>query len=224
MSKASDTRSRKTWRGVGYVFQAIGFILGIYGLVLWFSLFDNLRYTTLKLCNASDFGLAGTASGSFADVSIFLRFIFFIVAVGLFAFILAAMVREIRRLQRTVSAIVSAASMYVFAGVVFLAALVFNVQWMVEVHLVGRIMISVAMMVALYLIVVAGVKTERSRFILALLFAVIAVPAQFILLLPVFQFVPTTWWVILIALVAALGVNLLIFTASMKRKKTQSAG
>ncbi|MBN2379012.1 hypothetical protein JXM67_04340 [candidate division WOR-3 bacterium] len=219
MSKAEDTRSRRAWRGVGYVFQGIGFVLGAYGLVLWFSLYDELRFNKLKLCSPSDLGLAGTVSVPFAGISIFLRFIFFIVAVGLFAFILAAMAREIRRLQRTVSAIISALSIYVFAGICFLAALVFNVQWMVEVHLVGRIMISLAMMVALYLIVVAGVKTERSRFLLALLFAIVAIPAQFILLLPAYQFVPVTWWVIVIGLVVALGINLLIFTASMRERK-----
>jgi len=219
MAKASDTRSRRVWRCVGYEFQAIAFIIGTYGLVLWFTLYNKLRFTTLKLANPGDLGLAGAISGPFTGMSIFLRFVFFIVAVGLFAFILAAMAREIRRLQRTISAIVSALSIYVFAGICFLAALVFHVQWMVEVHIIGRSMIAVAMMVALYLIVAVGVKTERSRFLLAILFAVVTIPAQFILLLPVFQFVPTTWWVILAGLVAALGINLLIFNTSMKYKK-----
>jgi hypothetical protein len=213
---------RKVWRGIGFFLEAVAFAAGTYGLILFFTFFDVLRHNRLKLYDALNsppvFKLASVMGQPFSDLHARFRFLLYIVPVGLFALILGYVNGQIRRINRTSAAIVASLSAYVFAGSAFLCSVIFGVQWMVEIHLVGRIFVSIGLLLAFFLIVTAGVKVEKRRFLVALLFAVITLPAQFILLLPLYQFIPWNVIVLMIIGLAALGVNLLIYTFALKKK------
>jgi hypothetical protein len=213
---------RKVWRSIGFFLEAIAFTAGTYGLILFFTFFDVLRHNRLKLYDASNFPsifrLASIMGQPFADLQARLRFLLYLVPIGLFALILGCMNSQIRKMNRIASAIVTSLSAYIFAGAAFLCSLVFRVQWMAEIHLVGRIFVSVGLLLAFFLIVTAGVKEEKRRFPAALLFAVISLPAQFCLLLPLYQFIPSNILVLIFAGLAALGVNVLIYFFAIKKK------
>lgn len=213
---------RKVWRGIGFFLEALAFAASTYGLILFFTFFDVLRHNRLKFYDASNFPsvfkLASVMGQPFTDLHARFRFLLYIAAMGLFALILGYVNSEIRRINRTSGAIVASVSAYVFAGAAFLCSVVFGVQWMVEIHLVGRIFVSIGLLLALFLIVTAGVKTEKRQFLVSLLFAVVTLPAQFVLLLPIYQFIPSNILVLIIVGLAALGVNLLIYIAAIKKK------
>jgi hypothetical protein len=213
---------RKVWRGIGFFLEAVAFAAGTYGLILFFTFFDVLRYNRLKLYDALNsppvFKLASIMGQPFTGLHARFRFLLYIVPVALFALILGYVNGQIRKINRTSGAVVASLSAYVFAGAAFLCSLVFGVQWMKEIHLVGRIFVSIGLLLALFLVVTAGVRTEKRRFLAALLFAVITLPAQFILLLPLYQFIPSNVLVLMIVGLAALGVNLLIYTFALKKK------
>lgn len=212
----------KVWRGIGVFLEVVAFAAGTYGLILFFTFFDVLRHNRLKFYDAlnspSVFKLASVMGQPFSALPARFRFLLYLVPVGLVALILGYMNSEIRRINRTSAAIVASLSAYIFAGAAFLCSVVFGVQWMVEIHLVGRIFVSIGLLLALFLIVTAGVKTEKRQFLVALLFAVITLPAQFVLLLPIYQFFLSNILVLIIVGLAALGVNLLIYIAAIKKK------
>jgi hypothetical protein len=212
----------KVWRGIGFFLEAVAFAAGVYGLILFFTFFDVLRHNRLKLYDASNFPSvfkpASIMGQPFASFHARFRFLLYLVPIVLLALILGCMNNEIRRINRTSSAIVAAFSAYIFAGSAFLCSLVFRIQWMVEIHLVGRIFVSIGLLLAFFLIVTAGVKQEKRRFLVALLFALISLPAQFILLLPLYQFIPSNILVLTGVGLAALGVSVLVYIAAIKKK------
>ncbi len=218
--------SRKVWRGLGYFIQLIICGLGSLGLYLFANAFQILVENRLKFFDAStipaDFGLTALLAPPFAGLGPRLRFLIFLAVMGIFGAVMSLMNRQTRTLNKTAGAMVALVSAYVFAGLSFLCAIVFGVQWMVEIHLVGRIFISVGLLLGMYCVAAAGVRPERHRFLTALIMAVITLPAQFILLLPIYQYVHPNALIMIGVGLAGLAVNLGAYSVAMKKSYEKS--
>lgn len=194
---------------------ALGIMLGAYGLVLFFTYIPVMLQPLVDVPNITSLKFLSAVAAPFRPMPTLARFVIMLVTLAVFAGFLSAGSRSLRNLNAVAGSLVVVVLPYAYAGVVFLVTVVLGIRWTMETYLLGRILFSIGLAVPVYVVVAFGLKVLKLRFLLAFAYAVACIPAQAIILLTIFQFIPPTLW-LAIGGILLLGLNLFIYQSSMK--------
>lgn len=166
---------------IGFILEAAAFALGIWGLMLLWQNYKILVDAPGTI--VPTFRFAETIAG----LPVLARFVIFLLLVAAFTLIMAYMSRQFRRINRVLGALMAALSAYAYAGTVFLCSMVSGIRWPTEVAILGKFFFAIGLLIALFFVVVVGVRSERLRFLIAILFGVLSIPAQLVILFLIFR-------------------------------------
>lgn len=189
--------------------------MGVYGLVLFFTHIQTVLQPGVDLPDITSLKFMTSLATPFKPMPVLARFVIMLVTLAFFTGFLSAGSRSLRNINAVAGSLVALFLPYAYAGVVFFATVVFGIRWTSETHLLGRILFSIGILIPVYMVVAFGLKGERLKFLLAFAYGAVSIPAQAMILLIIFQFIPSLLWVV-IGGVLLLGLNLFIYRSSMQ--------